>query len=61
MTKELDKLHDHNERIKMIDEFFNNLTIEEFEKMAIDCGVEEIKPVSTFGNSNKIKTIESRM
>jgi len=37
------------ERIKMIDEFFNNLTVEEFEKMAIDCGVNEIEPVSSLG------------
>ena len=40
---------DFNERIKAIDDFFSNLTVEEFEKIAIECGVNEIKPASSFG------------
>ncbi|MDQ2085172.1 hypothetical protein RBH29_01820 [Herbivorax sp. ANBcel31] len=37
------------ERLKMIDEFFDNLTMEEFEDTAIECGINEIKPSSHFG------------
>lgn len=39
----------HEERLKQIDEYFKNLSIEEFEQNLIDCGINEIKPASYFG------------
>lgn len=47
----------HIERMKMIDEFFDNLSIEEFENLAIDCGFNEIKSLLRFKNYtvNKIE------
>ena len=34
------------ERLRKIDEFFNNLSIEEFETILIRSGIEDIKPTS---------------
>ena len=40
---------DIKEQIKKIDDFFNNLSIEEFEKMAIEAGINEIKSSNDYG------------
>lgn len=36
----------HEKRMNKINEFFDNLTIEEFENLADECGINEIKPCS---------------
>jgi hypothetical protein len=38
-----------DERIKHINDHFKNLTVEEFEKKLIECGIEVIKPASLSG------------
>lgn len=38
-----------NEEINRIEEFFNNLTDEEFEQMVIEAGIEEIGSSTDFG------------
>lgn len=37
-----------NERVNLIDDFFKNLSIEEFEQILIRSGIDEIKPASDF-------------
>ena len=38
-----------NEQIKNIDDFFKNLSIDEFERIAIDAGINESKSSSDYG------------
>lgn len=39
---------DINGKLKKIDSFFDKLSVEEFEQIAIRCGIDEIKPLSDY-------------